>query len=904
MNEHQRELAIQIQYRLISRLTASIQQYRKTLDVLQECIFECRADLQITFANTAWYPCLGYEPSSLVGQYLTDYMGSDTSRTALLALVEAYRGEENASTIDIQLDLRSSSGEISWFSLRMQLDGDTWTGSLADISQRLQIEAAPPPNDAVVSKLTSVESLTDRMEIVTDRFGKVEWVNKSFEATTGYTLQEIIGRQPREFLLVPKTTPAAVELIDRSVAGASQFNAEMIQYKKNGEPFWAVVEAKPVFDDEGTLTNFIGIQTDVTEQRAQDKALKLSDERVGLLLSTISDAVIRTDAVGNFQFANRAFTTLTGFSAEQATGRFGSSFLSPDDIIRVEAVFASFVSGEETPANFEIELCKADGGKRWFDLHLSPVIEVHHGVSRFNGIICRMVDIQDRHLADETLRKSRDAANSLVESKSRFLAKISHEVRTPLNAIVGITDLLQETILNETQRRYLNILTGSSKTLLELINGILDLSKFESSSVTLEKIEFDLLECVEDAVDLFAHSAVEKQLEVIIDVSPGVPVKVIGDQMRLRQVIVNLVANAVKFTSEGFVTIGVTGELRDAGATFLFTVTDSGRGIEQDRISTLFDEYTQESPNTARSFGGTGLGLAICREICAAAGGTIECYSTPDQGSTFSFTFPLGVPAQNRDFNLEGKRLTCLSKSPRMTLALSHLAVRERMIFTSQEHTRVATCDFLIVDDLDRVEDLTLVIDSLPSRPVVVHLTLQQADPPPFIHQSFIQPGPFKPSVFLELLAETQHVISRTETSAYGDDTVGTLARSQPTVLVVEDQAVNQFVINELLSAIGFKADIACNGVEAVAALKATTYPLVLMDIQMPEMDGITATRKIRALGDSIIQPKIVAVTANGQASDKSLCLEAGMDGYLTKPLNRSTLLALMETLNMNGNTQ
>jgi signal transduction histidine kinase/DNA-binding response OmpR family regulator len=570
------------------------------------------------------------------------------------------------------------------------------------------------------------------------------------------------------------------------------------------------------------------------------------------------------------------------------------------------------------------EVDHPDGaGLRRLVLRLSPLEEQG---GKFHAFLLQAEDITERREAEKRLAAEREEALRSAETKGEFLASMSHELRTPLNGIIGFLRLVEDggSLGEEERKDYLHSARTAAMGLLELINNILDLAKIEANRLTLESVELEPLRLAEEASKTLAPQAHAKGVEIVSYAAPEVPGTLLGDPTRLRQVLLNLVGNAVKFTDTGAVTILVTQDALEGNrATIRFAVRDTGVGIPEDVQKTLFQNFVQRDRSISRRFGGTGLGLAICRQLLEQMGGTIGVESREGQGSTFWFRLPLEIPADASAAKrgaLHGARLLVLDPLP-VTRELTALTLQalgaevaqakdtgEAQAALQRALAGGGPIQVVLVDHhLQRDAALSFAhnVRSAPTgfRPDLIYLaSIGQMGEPDAIRAGGYSALLTKP-VPRAILAETARGLLRSQTaqgSAYAPPprrAVGELtnlaARHQVRVLVAEDNAVNQKLIHALLTKRGFQVTLVPNGKAAVLAVLGDDFDIVLMDVQMPVMDGLSATQEIRRRVEGRLP--IIAMTADTMDGDRERCLAAGMNDYISKPILPDQLNSIME---------
>ncbi len=743
--------------------------------------------------------------------------------------------------------------------------------------------------------------------------------------------QEMIGKTVNDIL--PESLAKAFLQHIRYVLHTKQ--TAYIEYSLHirDKDVWLAANASPFLEDK-----VIWVARDITERRLSEEALRKSESNLRDLFESSPDAIYVESFDGTVLDVNPAACLLQGYTREELIGQNVLDLVPINERDEVGRGFQRMINGEITLAEGYSQ--RKDGAQ--------VAVEMRVGRIEYGGkpaLLLHVRDITDRKQTEIELRKAKEAAEAGSRAKSEFLANMSHEIRTPMNAVIGMTGLLLDTSLTAEQRDYAQTIRSSGDALLTVINDILDFSKIEAGRLEIEYHPFDIRDCLEATLDLLAPRAVEKGLDLASMVDDDVPNFVMGDATRVRQVLMNLIANGVKFTDRGEVVVRCALGDADSGngasqpasdslqerssvignpksLLLHFSVSDTGIGIPSDRRDRLFQSFSQLDASTTRKYGGTGLGLVISKRLCEMMGGAlwVESDGVPGKGSVFHFTMRSEVARGTKPLHLttiqpqlRGKRLLVVDDNAtnrtilRRQAKLWGVIVEEASsgVEALEQIQRGDLFDAAILDmQMPEMNGATLAVEihRIPiasSLPLIMLTSLGRHEEAVDVsHFVAYLTKPIKSSQLYNALVAifsgdvSMGLLDTRESESMFDS--GLAERLPLKILLAEDNAVNQKLALRVLERMGYRADVAANGLEVLEALQRQRYDLILMDMQMPEMDGLEATRYIVTQWKDA-RPRIIAMTANAMQEDREACLAAGMDDYISKPVQVTDLQAAIE---------
>ena len=781
-------------------------------------------------------------------------------------------------------------------------------------------------NLRVLRRALRLQYTLDQHAIVsmTDVTGRITFVNERFCQISGYARDELLGQNHR-MLKSGVHPPEVYAEMWHTIANGGTWNGEVCNRNKAGGFYWVHATITPFMNERGKPEEYVAIRTEITVQKELEKASQRQQAWLRTILDNLGEGVYTLDARGKVAYLNAEGERLIGWRMDELVGK------NLHDIIHHHRPDGGVLSARDCPIHLamrdhsvyrssEEAFFHKDGSAR--PVKITGVPLSLNG--EWQGSVAVFSDMREEQLLTQRLLDAKNAAEDATRLKADFLSTMSHEIRTPLNGVVGMTDLLLDTPLDNEQTEFANAIKTSADALMAIINDILDFSKIEAGRLVLEYTDFSLRQITEGSLDVLTARAQEKGLTLASFIAPEVPDHLIGDPGRIRQILLNFLSNAVKFTERGEVVASAVIEPATVAATsrvvVRFAVRDCGIGLSQTAIAGLFQPFSQADSSTTRKYGGTGLGLSICKRLVEAMSGAVGVDSVPGEGSTFWVKIPLDVAEEKRahpepEFLLHDRRvLIAGGDAGNRAIWCSyfkawqiHCEVVENLAELRQHLTKLEgqgqPPDMLLLVEPLADASLTEAVAALQGQgkwPVICCLARSDRE----IKSALVALGvgvvqsPIKQSTLSSAMTSVLGTMQGTPKRRVSDGAdqieAGRPVAIRHRLLLAEDNPVNQRVAVHMLNKLGYAVDVVDNGALAVAAVADGNYALVLMDCQMPEMDGFAATAAIRAVEAKSRHLPIVAMTANAMQGDREQCLAAGMDDYIAKPIDVALLAALL----------
>ncbi len=902
--------------------------------------------LRIVRVNAASSRILGYSREALLQMSLRDYQAMDDA-DGLQARVDQVVAAGGANFDNVYrhkdgrlVDVHISASVIHQHGVAYMvvLWDDITESKKAELELRklyLAVEQSP-------------ESI-----VITNAAAEIEYVNLAFTRNTGYSREEAMGLNPR-VLKSGKTPPGIYQDMWTTLMRGDAWSGILFNRRKDGSEYEEQATIAPVRQVDGSISHYLAIKEDVTEKRRMTRELAQYRSNLEQLVATrtaeltsVSEALMLAgeEQMAIFETANSGMALIkdrvfvrTNKRLCQLFGWMEGAMVGRPTAIWYADAYAQAQGGEQVYAHIwqgqahrrEQQLMRRDGSLFWARL-TGKAVDVN---DPDKGTVWVVDDISDERAAADALQQAKELAEEAARTKSNFLANMSHEIRTPMNAVIGMTHLMLKTELLPRQRDYMKKIMDSGQHLLGIINDILDVSKIEAGKLNIEHIGFDLEKLLANVSNLISEKVAAKGLELVFDVDRNVPNNLVGDPLRLSQVLINYANNAVKFTSRGEVDVVVrVQEQTEQDVLLYFAVRDTGIGLSPEQCSKLFQSFQQADSSTTRQFGGTGLGLAISKRLAEMMHGAVGVSSVPGQGSTFWFTARLGrgaavQPQRLLSADVHGCRALVVDDNDHARVVLRDMLEAMGMVVQEAGGGPAAIqvvdlaelhqqpFDFVFVDWQMPVMDGIETARRLQSRPLarkpnmIMVTAFGREEVLKGASEVGVKDVLIKPVNASMLFDSVMSMLGNAPVGRRSSTKVPSLSAENLAsikgahILLVEDNDLNQEVATELLRDAGFVVEVADNGAMALQKVQQAEFDLVLMDMQMPVMDGLTATREMRKLPAFADLP-IIAMTANVQDSDRQRCSDAGMNDHIAKPIDPDRLWqALLLWIKPSGSRQ
>ncbi|MGD0037031.1 MAG: PAS domain S-box protein [Bacteroidota bacterium] len=891
--------------RIEEELRNSQQEYKHIIDSANELIYRIDENGLITFFNPIATRLLKYDENELIGHHYRELIYPSYRKS-----VERYYGVQFLKRIPVtshEVPAQAKDGSIVWLGQNVYLMFQSekiigFSVIARDITEKKRVEERVAESER---KLLTIINKVNEGITLNDESGFFEVFNPRMEELTGYSINEA-NDNPDFSRLLSSTEDEYRRMLSNQkeliITNRVQ-ESEIAIRSKSGEKKILLMSSSMIkYSNRKMILN---VYRDITEHKKAEQVMRSSAERFRTFFENnpIPTWVFDLESC-RFLEVNNAAIKHYGYSREEFLSMTIMDICSPEDAERVRETVETIKTIESSTAEAKHYLKNGtviDVYLSWHNLDY----EDH------NAVLVVVQDITESKLAHEELQHAKEAAEIANKAKSEFLANMSHEIRTPMNGIIGTISLLADTQLTAEQQEYVETIRLSGEALLNVINDILDFSKIESNEIELEEHPFRIETCIEETFDLFAIQADQKNLDLIYWIDEKVPQVVVVDATRLRQVLVNLVSNAIKFTENGEIYIDVSkASEKDGKVELLFSVRDTGIGIPSEQIHKLFRPFSQIDSSSTRKYGGSGLGLAICARAVALLDGHIWVESKSTEGSTFRFT--INVSEHIKDSRERNLCLPLINKTKKVLVIDDNKMCRQIIVNLLLEWGFIAHSAATIEEALSFMKDnqsFDIVIAEQTftdysgmhlkeeirkangkSDVAFIILALRAKRDQIVRTNNEILHVVLKPVRHRLLYDALAAIVKQLTGMPLSSSTIGVSPEKRAVlppmnILIVEDNIINQKLIVRVLKIIGEEVDIANNGSEALDAALKKKYDIILMDIQMPEMDGYEATRRIRADVVKANQPIIIALTANALQGDREKCIEAGMNDYLSKPI-------------------
>lgn len=894
--------------------------FQTLIQNMGEGVIICDTEEKFMFANTVAEQLFGVATGELLGESLGAFFSKENFQRIVQETEKRRTGETGLYETEILL----RNGEIKSILVTStpQFEDGVLIGTLAilrDISELKKAEEAIKYERNLLRAL--IDNLPDAVYVKDLSYKKLLANPVDLRYMGLHSEAEIIGKTDHE--IYPAAIADSSMTDDQTVmlTGNPYINKEDYFVDNLGEEHWMLNSKVPIKDAQGNIMGLVGIGRDITDRKKEEIWLKLLESVItnatdGVIITKIDD----TDAVHyKIIFVNDAYQKMTGYSREELIGKSPSIVqgLATDtkEIVRVREYLKRF-----EPCNTEIINYKKDGTAFWSSIAYFPIKDPN---GKYKHWIAIKRDITEQKILEQNYLLAKERAESASKAKSEFLANMSHEIRTPLNSVIGFSDLLQKTQLDTTQQQYNSVVFQSANSLLDIINEILDFSKIEAGKLEIDIDKSDILELSYQVSDVVCYQAYKKNLELLLNIGNNVPRFIWTDPIRLRQILINLMGNAVKFTASGEIELKVelAKETDDANKKIIrFSVRDTGIGIKPENQRKIFEAFSQEDASTNRKYGGTGLGLAISKKLLYLMGSELQLISEPQKGSTFFFELEVevmdGDPEEWNDIE-QYKNVLIVDDNANNRLLLREMLALKNIQTDEAENGHVALhllgkskkYDLVLMDynmpEMDGIETVRQIRNNLHLGVSELPIILQHSSAEDeLVNAACTALGvaqrlvkPIKMKHLFEAMSKAGNHSKSTGLSNKINTGKHFTRSGFYKVLVVDDNEFNIMLIKKMVSEILPEASIyeAINGKEALTIYTESTPDIIFMDVQMPEMNGHDATRAIRKMEKQNQHIPVIALTAGTQNEEREKCLEAGMDDFVTKPFITN---AIVEVIN------